>query len=78
MAKRVVETRCTCLACGHVWHYTGGDAMKQVGENLSDLGQAMTCPCCCLPTPTRGRPVDQCPNCGSKANKKEQVVHEIP
>ncbi|MFH1962665.1 MAG: hypothetical protein ABIJ30_07315 [bacterium] len=71
MGKKVKETRATCKACGHVWHYTGEDRVTDVSA------QAQCCPCF---QPFQKKPkveTSRCPKCGSSAISREKVVHEI-
>lgn len=79
--KKVVETRCTCLSCGHVWHYGGQEVTQNVANAMENLGNACTFPCCCLTSFMPQRPVtdlNKCPKCGSKATECEKVEHDIP
>jgi hypothetical protein len=75
--KKVTETRCTCQACGNVWHYGAAEAFENFGNAMSDAGKACTCPCCCMGSKKTTKDLNKCPKCGSKANKKEQITHEI-
>jgi hypothetical protein len=74
----ITETKATCQACGHVWHYLPSDALRSTGEQLQRIGMDMTPCCCCLSGLTqRPKPIDQCPNCGSRAAQKERVTHTV-
>lgn len=81
--KQIEETRCTCNACGKVWFFGKIDhSRNQVKElyNMCKIGTAHTCPCCYPLNFFEGRNVvdlEKCPNCGSKAISKEQVIHEV-
>ncbi len=73
----VKEVRATCQSCQHVWHYLPGQKMQQAGETMQRAGCAiMTCG---LATLFMKKPTDlgQCPKCGSRAVKAEDVVHEV-
>ena len=79
--RKVVETRCTCLTCGHVWHYGAQENLENVSNALQNLGNACTFPCCCLTSFMPHRRVTdlkKCPKCGSKATESERVEHNIP
>lgn len=89
--KKIKETKCTCKACGEVWYYgkqeaieNFGERMKNIGNQMSNTGSDMMCCTGCLPAaflPRKQekevRDLNQCPKCGSKAVKKEEVVHEV-
>lgn len=89
--KKIKETKCTCKACGEVWFYgkeeaiqNFGDKMQNVGNSMSNTGSDMMCCSGCLPAaflpvkPTKDvRDLNKCSKCGSKAVKKEVVVHEV-
>jgi predicted RNA-binding Zn-ribbon protein involved in translation (DUF1610 family) len=69
--RQVKETRATCKACGHVWHYTWDDRVVEVA------GELQCCPCC---LPFQAKPkvgTEKCPKCGSSAISRETVVHEV-
>ena len=79
--KQIRETKCTCSACGNIWFYGKEEALEQTGAAMSNLGKSMMCCGGCLPAvlvPDK-KVVDltKCPKCGSKAVKKEQVIHEV-
>jgi len=89
--KKIKETKCTCKACNEVWFYgkqealdNFGERMKNAGNTMSNTGNDMMCCTGCLPAafipskPTnKVKDLNRCPNCGSKAVKKETVVHEV-
>ncbi|UCZ54971.1 hypothetical protein LGQ02_09715 [Bacillus shivajii] len=92
MGKKIKETKCTCKACQHVWYYgkqdviqNTGDKIQNFGSEMSNTGKDMMCCTGCLPAlfiPNKKikenvKDLDQCPNCGSKAVKKETVVHDV-
>jgi hypothetical protein len=70
MPKKIKETKCTCTICGETWFY----GKKDVTENTQDKTA-----CCsglgCIPA--KQKDLDKCPKCGSRAVKKEEVIHEI-
>lgn len=79
--KRIQETKCTCQACGHIWFYGKQEVLQQTSDALQNLSKAMLCCGGCLPAilmPTK-TPIDpgKCPKCGSKASRKEQIVHDV-
>lgn len=89
--KKIKETRCTCSACGNIWYYgkeekwqNFGDKMQSAGSSMSNTGQDMMCCSGCLPAGFMSRhqekevkDLDKCPECGSKAVKKEVVEHVV-
>ena len=81
IGKRVKETKCTCSACGNIWYYGMTDVVQNLSDASSDCGKSMMCCTGCLPAvfiPDR-KPVDlnKCPKCGSRAIKREEVIHEV-
>lgn len=79
--REIHETRATCKACGHVWHYGKQDELISAAENMENVGKDMMCCGGCLPAlliPDK-KPVDygKCPNCGSSAVSTEQVTYEV-
>src|SRR5664280_2502223 len=81
MTKSVSETKCTCVACGRVWYYGKLEALDSVSDSLLNVGKnLMACGTCCWPAFFFDKKVvdyNKCPDCGSKAIRKETVVHEI-
>lgn len=89
--KKIKETKCTCKACGKVWFYGKEEAMQNLGDKMQNLGNSMSntgsdMMCCsgCLPAaflPQKQtkdvKDLSKCPECGSKAIKKEVVVHDV-
>lgn len=89
--KKIKETKCTCKACGKVWHYGKEEAFQNLGEKMENFGNSMSntgknMMCCsgCLPAlfipekqEKKIKDLNQCPDCGSKAVKKEVVVHNV-
>ena len=74
----VKEVRATCQSCDHVWHYLPGQGMKQAGEAMQRAGCAlMTCGVASLFMKKPENLVSQCPKCGSRAVKSEDVVHNV-
>jgi len=79
--SKISEIRATCQSCGNIWHYGKSDEVQNIGSAMQQAGKAMMCCTGCVPAlliPTK-QVVDynKCPKCGSKAVKKETVVHEI-
>jgi len=69
--RQVKETRATCGACGHVWHYATEDRVTDVA------GQLQCCPCL---MPCQAKPkveTSRCPKCSSSAISREPIVHEV-
>ena len=79
--KAISETRCTCTACGKVWHYGKLEVTENVGAAMSNVGKSMMCCGGCWPAlfiPNKKVvALDKCPNCGSKAVLKEKVTHHV-
>lgn len=83
MAKQIQETKNTCQACGNVWFYgkeevlkAKGKSTKKCGEDMQNCGNALSC----RPTvPFHDETIDlnKCPKCGSRAIKKENVIHNV-
>ena len=80
--KTITETRCTCNACGKIWHYGKQEQLESAGAAMSNLGKSMSCCSGCLPAifiPDKKLvDLNKCPNCGSKNIKKEQIAHAVP
>ena len=88
---RISETKATCKACGHTYFYGKTDEMENCSNGLyncsNDLeGASKGALCCsgCLPAAflpnSQNRKVvdyDKCPKCGSRAVKKEKVIHDV-
>lgn len=79
--KRIMETKCTCSACGHVWFYGKQETTEATSAALHNLGKSMMCCGGCLPSvfipDKKVVDLDKCPKCGSRATKKEVVTHEV-
>lgn len=79
--KKISETKCTCTACGNIWHYGKSDEMQNVGNAMQQAGKSLMCCTGCFPAlliPTKTvNDLNKCPKCGSKAVKKEKIVHEV-
>lgn len=80
--KKIRENRCTCSACGHIWHYGKAEEVQAKGAALQEAGKAMMCCSGCAPAaflPNR-QVVDlgKCPQCGSRAIEKTVIEHEVP
>ncbi|MDY6896406.1 MAG: hypothetical protein SVO01_13465 [Thermotogota bacterium] len=79
--KVVKETKCTCNACGNVWYYGKQEAWEQKANTMSNVGKSLACCSGCLPSlfipDKKVVDLDKCPKCGSKAIKKEEVMHSV-
>jgi hypothetical protein len=80
--KTIQETRCTCAACGNVWHYGKAEQAENAANTVANAGKAMMCCGGCFPAllipDKKVVDLDKCPKCGSKAVKKEMVEHQVP
>jgi rRNA maturation endonuclease Nob1 len=80
-AKRIQETRCTCTACGNVWYFGKKEVFQNIGNNLSNATKDLYACACCYPLFfLKGKDttdLNKCPNCGSRAIRKEQITHEV-
>jgi hypothetical protein len=80
--KTIKETKCTCTACGKVWFFGMKDAVENASNALNNFNKQMLC-CggCFLPSllmkEREVKDMNKCPQCGSRAIKKESVAHEI-
>jgi predicted RNA-binding Zn-ribbon protein involved in translation (DUF1610 family) len=75
--KQIQETRCTCLACGKIWYYGKSDVYASYAAKSRNIARSLSC---CSPVSLFRREktdLTKCPNCGSKAVKKEQIIHEV-
>jgi DNA-directed RNA polymerase subunit RPC12/RpoP len=81
MAKKIKETKCTCNACGRVWYYGKEEVTASQLDALSNISKTMMCCGGCLPAiliaDKKVVDLNKCPDCGSKAVLKEEVVHEV-
>ena len=78
--KQIQETRCTCLACGKVWHYGKSEVYGNYAAMCRNAGKTVSACTCCWPMSYMSREktdINKCPSCGSNAVKKEQIVHEV-
>ena len=76
MSKSIEETKATCKACGKVWYYGKADAIKNLGDKMSNTGKDLTCCGGCLPRKNI-QDLNKCPQCGSGAVEKEKITHEV-
>jgi len=81
MTRKIQETKCTCQGCGKIWYYGKSEVLDDFAARTRNLGKTVSaCSCCCWPMSFMSREktgLNECPNCGSKAVSKEQVIHEI-
>lgn len=79
--RKITETKCTCLSCNNIWHYDKNEQIQNAGVAMQEAGKAMMCCTGCFPAllvpPKQIKDFNKCPKCGSKAIKKEQIVHEV-
>ena len=79
--KTITETRCTCNACGKVWHYGKHEQLESAGAAMQNLGKSMTCCSGCAPAALipdkKVTDLNKCPECSSKNIRKEQIAHEV-
>lgn len=79
--KKISETKCTCESCGNIWHYGKTEQMENLGNAMQQAGKSMMCCTGCSPAvliPNKQvKDFNKCPKCGSRAIKKENVVHEV-
>lgn len=79
--RKIRETKCTCKSCGKIWHYGKTDVLNSTADTLSNFGKDMMCCTGCMPAliipDKKVTDLNKCPNCGSKAIYKEEVIHEI-
>lgn len=83
--KSITETKCTCNACGKIWHYGKQDKVEQQSAKLANAGKAMmVCGSCGCGTPLallipdkKVMDLTKCPQCGSKNIKTEEVSYEV-
>ena len=85
MSKKIKEIKFECKNCGNTWFYDKKEYKKHKIENkgktLQNAGKKMMCCTGCLPAllikDKNIEKLDECPECGSKAVEKEEVIHEI-
>jgi len=79
--KQISETKCTCESCGNIWHYGKTEKIENLGNSMQQLGKSMMCCTGCaraLFIPNKKvEDFNKCPKCGSRAIKKEEVVHKV-
>lgn len=79
--KTIKETKCTCNACGNIWFYGKQEAWEQKANAMSNVGKSMMCCSGCWPAlfihDKKTIDLGKCPKCGSKAVKKEEVIHNV-
>jgi len=79
--KEIRETKCTCKACGNFWFYGKTDENEEKMNKLHNASKALACCGGCLPAlfikEKEVRDLDKCFKCGSKAVKKETVIHNV-
>lgn len=79
--KAVQETRCTCLACGKIWHYGKRELTEMQAAALHNVGKSMMCCGGCIPAvlikDKQVRDLNRCPECGSRHITQETVTHEV-
>jgi hypothetical protein len=79
--KKIKETKCICNACGHTWFYGKQDVLESTGAAMENLGKNLSCLSGCLPAvfipDKKVIDLNKCPNCGSRAINKEEVIHEV-
>jgi DNA-directed RNA polymerase subunit RPC12/RpoP len=79
--RQITETRCTCQACGHTWHYGKMEALEAAGAAMQNAGKAMMCCTGCVPAllipDKKVTDLNKCPQCNSRAITKEQVTHDV-
>ena len=78
--KKIQETRCTCIACGKVWHYGKSEVFGNYAAMCRNAGKTVSACTCCWPMSYMSREktdINKCPSCGSNAVKKEQIIHEV-
>ena len=78
---QIKETKCTCQACGNIWFYGKQEAWENKSNALEHLSKSMMCCGGCLPAvfmpDKKVIDLNRCPKCGSKAIKREVVVHNV-
>jgi predicted RNA-binding Zn-ribbon protein involved in translation (DUF1610 family) len=79
--RKIKETKCKCKSCGKIWHYGKTEVLNSAADNLSTFGKDMMCCTGCMPAlfipDKKVTDLNKCPNCGSKAIYKKEVIHEI-
>lgn len=79
--KKIRETKCTCQGCGHTWFYGMQDVLDSTAASFHNFGKEMMCCTGCFPAvfipESKVTDPGRCPKCGSKAFRKEVVIHEV-
>ncbi len=79
--KTIKETKCTCNACGKIWHYGKKDLSEQRSAQLANASKALMCCSGCWPAlfikDKKVSDLTQCPQCGSRNIKTEEVSYEV-
>ena len=79
--KQIKETKASCQACGHTWFYGRQDVFDNASDTMGNCGKAMCCCSGCLPAvfipDKKVTDLNKCPKCGSRAIKKETVIHDV-
>ena len=79
--REISETKCTCASCSNVWFYGKKDVQEQNLNRLATISKGLMACSCCLPAllipDKKIIDLEKCPKCGSKAVKKENVVHYV-
>lgn len=79
--KKISETKCTCQACGNIWHYGKQEEFENTGKAMHNLGKSMMCCTGCAPAVfipnQKVKDLGKCPKCNSQSIKKEKVTYEI-
>jgi len=78
--RRIQETKCTCTGCGNVWFFGKQDENERLVDTMSNCSKTLFT-CYCLPLlflpDKKVTDLGKCPKCGSRAVKREIVVHEV-
>ena len=78
---QIKEFRCTCMACRKTWYYGYEEMLMADASDKIEAGKACLCCSGCLPILAVPKiqtvDVTKCPRCGSRAIKKETVIHEV-
>jgi hypothetical protein len=82
--RQIEETKCTCSGCGNIWFFGKKDVWQRWDKKGMVVAKNM-CPAACpcfLPMIFFGNDAlyidpNKCPKCGSRAIKKEQIIHDV-
>lgn len=81
MAKKIKETKCICSACGNIWFYGKQEVSENTIATMQNCGKAMMCCGGCFPAvlinDKKVIDLNKCLKCGSRAIKKEEIIHEV-